>query len=86
MAQRDEHPMAHIASMAGGIMETVQQLEGLARIMRHCPATVPGSTLSDADFAHTMSLFAEQLDAVRDGLQDIHVTANDACQFAALHD
>jgi hypothetical protein len=79
MAQRDEHPMAHIASMAGGVKETVLQMESLSRIMSGFTApTESRLDVTAADFRQAMSLFTEELQAVRDGLEDIQATAEDA--------
>jgi hypothetical protein len=85
MAQRDEHPMEHIASMAGGVKETVVQLESLARIMSSASSpTEIRSDLIAADFRHAMRLFSEELQAIRDGLEDIQATAEDAQQVVAI--
>jgi hypothetical protein len=85
MAQRDEHPMDHIASMAGGVKDTVLQLESLARIMSSTsdPSESRLNVIA-ADFRRAMSLFTEELQAIRDGLEDIQATAEDAQQVLAI--
>jgi hypothetical protein len=85
MAWRDEQPMDHIASMAGGVKSTVLQLESLARIMSSFTApTQSRLDVTAADFRQAMSLFTEELQAIRDGLEDIQATAEDA-QLLSAH-
>ena len=61
-----------ICSMAGGIQDTVRQLQSLARMIANIsPTAGEEPEITAADIGHAMGLFVVQLSAVHNGLDDI---------------